>query len=204
MEMKNDHVNRAVNDDALDSLFRKARTHRKWRAGPVTPQMLMAAYDLMRWGPTTNNTSPARIVFVMSQAAKERLKPHLNKGNVEQTMSAPATAILGYDLGFFEQMPKLSPNPDARDSWAKKSPDELYQAAFRNGSLQAGYFIIAARAVGIDCGPMSGFDNAGVDREFFADTTIRSNLLCNLGYGDETALRPRAGRLDFDDACRIV
>jgi 3-hydroxypropanoate dehydrogenase len=197
-------VNRIVNDEALDVLFRKARTHRKWRAEPVTQQMLMAAYDLMRWGPTTNNICPARIVFVASQTAKERLKPHLNQGNVEQTMSAPATAILAYDLKFFEMMPKLGPNPNAKQSWSEKSPGELHEHAFRNGSLQAGYFIMAARAVGLDCGPMSGFDNAGVDREFFAGTTIKSNLLCNLGYGEETSLRPRAGRLDFDEACRII
>jgi len=197
-------VAHAVNDEALDILFRKARTHRKWRPEPVTPQMLMAIYDLMRWGPTTNNTSPARIVFVVSAPAKERLKPHLNRGNVEQTMLAPATAILAYDLKFYEMMGKLSPNPDAKDSWSKKSPDELETAAFRNSSLQGGYFIMAARALGLDCGPMSGFNNAGVDQEFFAGTSIKSNFLCNLGFGDETGLRPRAGRLDFDEACKIL
>ena len=197
-------MSRAVNDDELDVLFRKARTHRKWRAEPVTPQMLMAAYDLMRWGPTTNNTSPVRIVFIVSQAAKERLKPHLNKGNVEQTMLAPATAIIAYDLAFYEIMGKLSPNPDARESWSKKSEAELAEAAFRNSSLQGGYFIVAARAVGLDCGPMSGFDNGGLDREFFGGTKIKSNFLCNLGHGDETGLRPRAGRLEFDEACRIL
>ena len=197
-------MSRAVNDDALDVLFRKARTHRKWRTEPVTPQMLMAAYDLMRWGPTTNNTCPARFVFVMSREAKERLRPHLNKGNVEQTMAAPVTAIVGYDLGFFEMMPKLSPNPNAKESWSQKSPAEIQEAAFRNSTLQGAYFIVAARAVGLDCGPMSGFDNAGVDREFFAGATIKSNFLCNLGYGDNTALRPRAGRLEFDEACRIL
>jgi 3-hydroxypropanoate dehydrogenase len=197
-------VSRAVNDEALELLFRNARTHRQWRNEPVTPQMLMAIYDLMRWGPTTNNTSPARIVFVVSSEAKERLRPHLNKGNVEQTMRAPATAIMAYDLHFYEMMPKLSPNPNARESWSQKSEPELQQAAFRNASMQGGYFIMAARALGLDCGPMSGFDNAGVDREFFAGTAIRSNFLCNLGYGDEAGLRPRAGRLGFDEACRIL
>jgi 3-hydroxypropanoate dehydrogenase len=197
-------VARAVNDDALDILFRKARTHRNWRAEPVTPQILMAAYDLMRWAPTVNNTSPGRIVFVISPPAKERLRPHLNKGNVDQTMSAPATAILAYDLQFFEKMPKLSANPNARESWLQKSPDELQEAAFRSGTLQGAYFILAARAVGLDCGPMSGFENAGVDGEFFAGTSIKSNFLCNLGYGDDTGLRPRAGRLEFDEACRIL
>jgi 3-hydroxypropanoate dehydrogenase len=197
-------VSRAVNDDALDVLFRKARTHRKWRAEPVTRQMLMAVYDLMRWGPTTNNTTPARFVFVMSKEAKERLRPHLSKGNVEQTMSAPATAVIGYDTKFYEVMDKLHPNPGTKESWSQKGPAEIAQAAFRNGSLQGAYLVLAARAVGLDCGPMSGFDNAGIDREFFAGTPIKSNFLCNLGYGDETALRPRAGRLEFDEACRIL
>jgi 3-hydroxypropanoate dehydrogenase len=197
-------VGHAVNDEALDIIFRKARTHRKWRPEPVTPQMLMAVYDLMRWAPTTNNTSPARFVFVVSQAAKERLKPHLNRGNVEQTMLAPATAIMAYDLKFHEKMDKLSANPEAKESWSKKSPAELHEAAFRNASLQGGYFILAARAVGLDCGPMSGFSIAGVDQEFFAGTSIKSNFLCNLGFGDDTGLRPRAGRLDFDEACKIL
>lgn len=194
----------AVNDDALDILFRKARTHRNWRPGQVTPQMLMAVYDLARWGPTTNNTSPGRFVFVVSPEAKERLKPHLTKGNVEQTMRAQATAIVAYDLKFYEMMGKLSPNPNARESWMQKSPAEIELAALRNSSLQGGYFIMAARAIGLDCGPMSGFDNQGVDKEFFAGTSIRSNFLCNLGFGDEQGLRPRAGRLEFDEACKIL
>jgi 3-hydroxypropanoate dehydrogenase len=166
--------------------------------------MLMAVYDLMRWGPTTNNTTPARFVFVMSKEAKERLRPHLSKGNVEQTMSAPATAVIAYDTKFYEVMDKLSPNPATKESWSQKSTAEIAEAAFRNGSLQGAYFMLAARAVGLDCGPMSGFDNAGIDREFFAGTPIKSNFLCNLGHGDETGLRPRAGRLEFDEACRIL
>ena len=193
-----------MNDEALDVLFRKARTHRKWRQEPVTTQMLMAIYDLMRWGPSTNNTGPARILFIASREAKERLRPHLSQGNVEQTMLAPATAILAYDLHFYEKMDKLSPNPNAKETWRQTSEADLQEAAFRNASLQGGYFIMAARALGLDCGPMSGFDNAGVDREFFAGTAIKSNFLCNVGYGDETSLRPRAGRLDFDEACRIL
>jgi len=139
-------VSRVVNDDALDIIFRKARTHRNWRSEAVTPQMLMAAYELMHWGPTTNNTSPARFFFLLSREAKDRLKPYLNKGNVEQTMAAPATAIIAYDLKFYDMMPKLSANPNARDSWMQKSPEELEEAAFRSGTLQGGYFIIAARA----------------------------------------------------------
>jgi 3-hydroxypropanoate dehydrogenase len=197
-------VTHAVNDDALDILFRKARTHRAWKPGNVTPQMLMAIYDLARWGPSTNNTSPARFHFVVSQAAKERLKPHLTKGNVEQTMKAPATAIVGYDLKFYEKMDKLSANPQAKESWMQKSPADLELAAFRNGTLLGGYFIMAARSIGLDCGPMGGFDNQGVDREFFAGMSIKSNFLCNLGFGDETLVRPRAGRLDFDEACKIL
>ena len=197
-------MTQVVNDDALDILFRKARTHRNWRPGQVTPQMLMAIYDLARWGPTTNNTSPARFFFVVSQEAKERLKPHLNKGNVEQTMLAPATAIIAYDLKFYDKMDKLSANPNAHETWKKKSPEELQEAAFRNGSLQGGYFIMAARAIGLDCGPMGGFNHQGVDEAFFAGTSLRSNFLCNLGFGEETGLRPRTGRLDFDEACKIL
>ena len=193
-----------IDDRALDMLFRGARTHRSWRPEPVRPETIVALFDLLKWCPTTNNICPARFWFVVSRAAKERLKPHLNPGNVEQTMSAPATAIIGYDLDFFEWMPKLSPKPGARESWQKRSPAESHEAAFRNGSLQAGYFIIAARALGLDCEPMSGFNNAGVDREFFAGTSIKSNLLCNIGYGDGASVRPRAGRLDFGDACRIL
>ncbi len=194
----------AVNDDGLDILFRSARTHRAWRPGQVTPQMLMAIYDLARWGPTTNNTSPMRVVFVVSPEAKERLKPHLTKGNLEQTMKAPATAIIGYDLHFYEKMDRLSPNPNARESWMQKTPVELEQAAFRNSSLQGGYFVMAARSIGLDCGPMGGFNHEGVDKEFFAGTAIKSNFLCNIGFGDPENVRPRAGRLDFDEACRIL
>jgi 3-hydroxypropanoate dehydrogenase len=194
----------AVNDDALDVLFRKARTYRSWQDKPVTPQILMAVYDLFRWGPTTNNTTPGRVLFVTSPAAKERLKPHLNKGNAEQTMKAPTTAIVAYDLRFYDQMGKLSPNPGSRDSWMQKSPADIEQAAFRSGTLQGGYLMLAARALGLDCGPMSGFSNAGVDVEFFAGTSWKSNFLCNLGYGAEDGMRPRYGRLDFDEACRIL
>jgi 3-hydroxypropanoate dehydrogenase len=193
-----------VNDEALDVLFRNARTYRNWQEKPVTPQMLMAIYELFRWGPTTNNTCPARVVFVTSQAAKQRLKPHLSAGNAEYTMKAPATAIIAYDLKFYEMMGKLSANPNARDSWAQKSPQDIEEAAFRSGTLQGAYLMLAARALGLDCGPMSGFSNAGVDKEFFAGTSWKSNFLCNIGYGTEEGLRPRAGRLDFDEACRIL
>jgi 3-hydroxypropanoate dehydrogenase len=190
----------AINDSDLDTIFRAARTHRHWQDKPVSPSLLMAIYDLMRWGPTSANTSPGRIVFVVSHEAKERLKPHLDEGNVAKTMSAPATAIIGYDLEFARQLPKL--NPGLANT--QFSAAEIEATAFRNGSLQGAYFIIAARALGLDCGPMSGFNNEGVDREFFAGTAIKSNFLCNVGYGDPARLRPRGARLDFDEACKIV
>ncbi len=193
----------AVNDEALDTIFRAARTYRHWLDKPVSPALLMAIYDLMRWGPTSTNVSPARVVFVVSKEAKERLRPHLDAGNVRQTMAAPATAILGYDLDFARHLPKLYPQSSgAKDQF--KDSEHARTTAFRNASLQGGYFIIAARALGLDCGPMSGFDNEGIDREFFAGTAIRSNFLCNLGYGDPAGLRQRGPRLSFDEACKIV
>lgn len=190
-----------VNDDALNVLFRAAHTHNTWQDKPVSRTLLMAIYELMRWGPTSVNSSPARIVFVVSKEAKERLKPHMSPTNAAKTMAAPVTAILGYDLDFARTLPKLAPQipPEAfKDSMLAE------KTAFRNGSLQGGYFILAARSLGLDCGPMSGFDNAGVDRDFFAGTAIKSNFLCNIGYGDLSGVRPRAPRLSFDEACRIV
>ena len=190
-----------INDEALDVIFRAARTHRAWLAKPVSPAVLMAVYDLLRWGPTSANINPVRIVFVTSPEGKARLKPHLSAGNVDKTMNAPATAIIGYDLDFPAFAAKLNPhNP------AITFPDEAENAvsAFRNGSLQGAYFIIAARALGLDCGPMSGFDNDGVDRAFFGGTRIKSNFLCNVGYGDPAHLHARAPRLSFDEACQIV
>lgn len=193
----------AVNDEALDTIFRNARTHNKWLDKPVSPALLMAIYDLMRWGPTSANVSPARIVFVISKVAKERLKPHLGPVNADKTMAAPATAIIGHDLDFARHVPKLFPhNPGAKD-WFK-DPAFAEKTAFRNGTLQGAYFIIAARALGLDCGPMSGFDNEGVDREFFAGTAIKSNFLCNVGYGDHAGVFARSPRLSFDEACKIV
>jgi 3-hydroxypropanoate dehydrogenase len=193
-----------INDEALDVLFRNARTHRHWQDKPVSSALLMAVYDLMRLGPTSGNCCPARIVFVVSKDAKERLKPHLDEGNVTKTMTAPATAIIGYDLDFVRTLPVLAPhNPGAVDAY-KKDPLLTETTAFRNASLQGGYFILAARALGLHCGPMSGFDNEGVDRAFFARTKVKSNFLCNLGHGDPSALRPRAARLSFDEACKIV
>jgi 3-hydroxypropanoate dehydrogenase len=196
-------MSHAINDDALDVLFREARTQNKWQDKPVSTALLMAVYDLMRWGPTSANQSPARFVFVMSKEAKERLKPHLSEGNRAKTMSAPVTAIIGYDLDFPETLPKLFPHaPDAKN-WFK-DPAAAQVHAFRNGTLQGAYFIIAARALGLDCGPMSGFDNAGVDKEFFPGGRIKSNFICSVGYGDPAGLFPRSPRLSFDEACKIL
>ncbi|HEX3430011.1 MAG TPA: malonic semialdehyde reductase [Rhizomicrobium sp.] len=192
-----------VPDDALDIIFRKARTHRRWQERPVSAAMLMAIYDLMRWGPTSANCSPARIVFVSSNEAKERLRPYLLPENVGKTMSAPATAIIGYDLEFARYIPFLYPHvPEAR-SWFE-DPAVAERTAFRNGSVQGGYFLIAARALGLDCGPMSGFDNEGVDREFFPDGSVKSNFLCNIGHGEPSGPHPQGPRLSFDQACRII
>jgi 3-hydroxypropanoate dehydrogenase len=189
---------------ALDIIFRNARTHRAWDGRPVADATLHDIYDLMKWGPTTSNTCPARFVFVKSPAAKERLRPALDAGNVVQTMNAPVTAIIAFDLEFYEKMPKLSPNKNARGWFVSEPEESLRTTALRNGSLQGAYFIIAARALGLDCGPMSGFDNAKVDAAFFGGTRVRSNFLCNLGYGDPSKLGPRAPRLSFDEACSIV
>jgi 3-hydroxypropanoate dehydrogenase len=196
-------VAHAVNDEALDTIFRAARTYAHRQDKPVSPALLMAIYDLMRWGPTSANVSPARIVFVVSKEAKERLKPHLGAGNVRQTMAAPATAILGYDLDFARHVPKLYPQSPGAQDWFK-DPEHAEKTAFRNGSLQGAYFIIAARSLGLDCGPMSGFDNKGVDGEFFAGTAVKSNFLCNVGYGDGASVFARSPRLSFDEACKIV
>ena len=189
-------------DAALDQLFRTARTYRAWRDQPVSDETLRAIYDLMKWGPTSSNSSPARFVFVKSPAAKERLKPALDAGNVNQTMAAPATAIVAYDLEFYTRMAVLSPRTDVKSTFVEH-PDVTLETAMRNGSLQGAYLILAARAMGLDCGPMSGFDNAKVDAAFFPGGTVKSNFLCNLGYGNPEKLRPRAPRLAFDEACRI-
>ena len=192
-----------LNDAGLDLLFREARTHSDWTDREVSDVLLQAVFDLAKTGPTSANCSPLRIVYVRSAAAKERLKPALIEGNVEKTMAAPVTAILGHDLEFYEQLPKLFPHTDAR-AWFVGNDALIETTAFRNGSLQGAYFIMAARALGLDCGPMSGFDNAAVDRAFFPDGTIKSNFLCNLGYGEPSKLFPRSPRFDFDEVCKIV
>lgn len=196
-------MTRIADGSALSIMFEDARTHSAWQDRPVSEDVLRAAWDLAKMGPTSANCSPARIVFVVSREAKEKLKPALSEGNLAKTMAAPATAIFGYDLAFYERLPELFPHTDAR-SWFVGNDKLIETTAFRNGTLQSGYFILAARALGLDCGPMSGFDNAKVDEAFFAGTSIHSNFLCNLGYGDASKLRPRNKRLSFEDACRIA
>lgn len=196
-------MNKIVGDADLDRIFRVARTHRSWRDEPVSDVVLQAAYELARLAPTSGNCCPMRAVFVKSPAAKERLRPALDEGNVRQTMAAPVTAIIAYDLNFVEHLPRLYPYADAR-GWYAGKPALIQATAFRNGSLQGAYFILAARSVGLDCGPMSGFNNAKVDAEFFPDGQIKSNFLCNLGYGDGANIKPRAPRLEFDEACSVL
>ena len=196
-------MSKFLSDSGLDLLFRDARTHNAWRDEPVSDVILEAVFDLAKMGPTSANCSPMRVVFLRTPEAKARLKPALIPDNVEKTMAAPVTAIIGYDLAFHEHLPRLFPHTDAR-AWFAGNDALIESTAFRNGSLQGAYFIMAARALGLDCGPMSGFDNDTVDREFFADSTIKSNFLCNLGHGDPAGLFPRSPRFDFDDVCRIL
>jgi 3-hydroxypropanoate dehydrogenase len=197
-------MSKVMSDDGLDLIFRKARTHSAWQEKPVDDALLRKVHDLAKMGPTSANMCPMRIVFVKSREAKERLKPALAAGNVDKTMAAPVTAIIAMDVHFFEQLPKLFPHTDAK-AWFKDLPENVLEyTALRNSSLQGAYFMLAARALGLDCGPMSGFDNAKVDAAFFAGTTAKSNFLCNLGYGDPSKLHPRSPRLDFDEACKFA
>ena len=193
----------SLDDAALDAMFRTARTQNRWLDQPVSDEQLQALYDLMRWGPTSANSFPVRIVFVTSPAAKERLKPLVLAGNQQKVMTAPVTAILGYDTQFYDWLPRLFPHADAR-SWFLDKPEFADATAFRNSSLQGAYFIIAARALGLDCGPMSGFDNEAVDREFFAGGRVKSNFLCALGHGDPAGLFERLPRPAFSEVCSIV
>ena len=192
-----------LTDEALAQIFLEARTHNGWLDQPVTDEQLRAIYDLMKWGPTSANSSPARFVFIRSQEAKERLRPTLSPGNVEKTMAAPVTVIVAYDLNFHDHLPRLFHKPAMRDLFA--SNEQLaVETARRNSSLQGAYLIVAARALGLDCGPMSGFDNAMLDAEFFAGSSVKSNFLCNLGYGDPSKLSPRLPRFDFDEVCKVL
>ena len=192
-----------LNDAALDQLFRTARTHNAWLDKPVTDEQLHAIYELMKWGATSANSSPARIIFIKSKQAREKLGLAISDNNREKTMSAPVTAILATDYAFYEKLPHLFPHADAK-SWFVGNQALIDTTAFRNSSLQGAYLMLAARAIGLDCGPMSGFDNAKIDELFFAGTTIKSNFLINLGYGDAAALFPRSPRLSFDEAASIA
>jgi 3-hydroxypropanoate dehydrogenase len=206
-----------LNDDALDQLFRKARTYPSWLANPVDDATLRRLYDLMKCGPTSANSCPARILFLRTAEAKKRLVPALAPPNVDKVLAAPVTAIVGFDLHFYEKLPRLFPQaPNMKDMF-EKSPELADVTALRNSSLQGAYMILAARSLGLDCGPMSGFDNAKVDAEFFGAgkmtdvgdeffplTHVRSNFLCNIGHGDPSRLYPRNPRLEFEEACVLL
>ena len=212
-------MNNALNDQALDQLFRSARSHNVWLDKPVSDDLLLQLYELMKWGPTSANCSPARILFLRTPEAKQRLLPALSPGNAEKTMQAPVVAVIGYDGRFYDHLPKLFPHADAR-AWFVDKPELAEVTARRNSSLQGAYLMLAARALGLDCGPMSGFDQAKVDHEFFPrppdnaqeafqqehfpDSHIKTNFLCNLGYGDAAKLFPRSPRLAFDEACKLL
>lgn len=211
-------MNNILNDEGQDLLFRKARTHNAWLDKPVNDEILRKLYDLMKWGPTSANSSPVRIVFIRTKQGKEKLLPAIAASNVQKVMTAPVTAIVAYDLKFYEKLPRLFPhNPAMRNHFAN-NPALVDVTARRNSSLQGAYFIITARALGLDCGPLSGFDNLkvdeaffsagevceGCDQEFFPKGHVRSNFLCNLGYGDSSKLFPRSPRLDFEEACSLL
>lgn len=211
-------MNKPLGDDALDQIFRTARTYSAWLDKPVTDETLQKVYDLMKWGPTSANCCPARFVFIRSKEAKERLRPTLSPANVEKTMAAPLTVIVAYDLLFFEKLPKLFPHRPAMRDYFASNPELIEATARRNSSLQGAYLIVAARAQGLDCGPMSRFDNAKLDEEFFGAGkegevreqeffpagSVKSNFLCNLGYGDPAKLFPRDIRLEFSEACSVL
>lgn len=210
-------MNAILSDEGMDLLFRKARTQNGWLDKRVSDELLTQIYDLMKWAPTSANSSPARFILLRTQTAKERLRPALGPGNVAKTMAAPVTVIIAYDLKFYEKLPKLFPhNPAMRDLFTN-NPDLVEVTAKRNSSLQGAYFMLAARALGLDCGPMSGFDHAKVDQEFFGadkcedcneeffpEGHVKSNFLCNLGYGDASKLYPRSPRLAFSEACTLM
>jgi 3-hydroxypropanoate dehydrogenase len=193
----------AISEDALDQLFREARTYSAWLPQPVPVELLRKAYELSRLAPTSANASPARFVFLTTPEAKARLKPVLAPLNVDKTMAAPVTAIIAWDTEFHEALPRLFPHADMRAYFVGNQP-LIHETAFRNSSLHAGYFILAARALGLDCGPMSGFDAGKLNEEFFPDGKWKVNLLCNLGYGDPSKLFPRSPRLEFEEAAKVL
>lgn len=192
-----------LNDAALDQLFRAARTQYGWTGAAVSDDDLRGIFDLMKWGPTSANSSPARFLFLRTQSAKDRLRPALSSGNLQKTMLAPVTVIVAYDPKFYDYLPRLFPHTDAKP-WFTSNPELSQETAFRNGTLQGAYFIMAARALGFGVGPMSGFDNAKVDAEFLSDRGWKSNFLVNLGHGDPTAEKPRGPRFWFDETCLIL
>ena len=215
---KGTNMGHTVDDKALDALFREARTYSRWQPRPVPDDTLRALYELLKWAPTSANSSPARFAFLRSKEAKERLRPALAPLNIEKTMTAPVTVIVGYDLKFYEQLPKLFPQNVGMAKLFENNPEMVETTAQRNSSLQGAYLIMAARALGLDCGPMSGFDHAkvdgeffaagkpcfGCDQEFFPEGHVKSNFLCNLGYGDPGRLNPRLPRLAFAEACSLL
>ncbi len=192
-----------LDDKSIDLLFRQARTHNGWQPKPVSERTLHELADIAKMGPTSANCSPARFVFITTTSGRERLRPHLSPGNVDKTMSAPVTAIIGYDLMFHERLPQLFPHADAK-SWFTGNEELIQETAFRNGTLQGAYLMLAARSLGLDCGAMSGFNKAGVDAEFFADTQIKANFLLNIGYGTSEKMFPRSPRLSFDAFCQVI
>lgn len=197
------NITEPLSQQALDTLFFEARTYNAWQDKDVSDELLHKLHDLAKMGPTSANCCPMRVIFVKSKEAKEKLKPCLMEGNQEKTMSAPVCAIIGMDMEFYEKLPHLFPHTDAK-SWFVGKEQFIESTAFRNSSLQGGYFIMAARALGLDCGPMSGFNQKKVNETFFADTNIKANFLCNIGYGSEEDLFPRSPRLDFDEANKIL
>lgn len=196
-------MSEALSKAAMNQLFFNARTYNDWLQKDVPDSLLVQLFESLKMAPTSANCSPARFVFVKSKSAKERLKPHLSDGNKEKTMAAPVCVIIGQDMQFYEHLPKLFPHTDAK-SWFVGKDEKIRETAFRNATLQGAYLIMAARALGLDCGPMSGFDAGGVDKEFFSGTKIQANFLCNLGYGDKPSLFDRSPRFAFDDVCSIV
>lgn len=193
----------SIEDAGLDLIFRTARTQNSWHPKDVAEELLRSVYDLTKMGPTSANCCPARFIFVTSKAGKERLKPALAPGNVDKTMAAPVTAIIGYDTKFYDLLPDLFPHTDAR-SWFTDNESLAQETAFRNGTLQGGYLMLAARSLGLDCGPMSGFDPVKLDAAFWPGGQVKTNFLCNIGYGDDQSVHDRGPRLAFEKACEIV
>lgn len=192
-----------LNKDTLDTLFRNARSHNSWLDKSISKTQIQQIYTLMKFGPTAANNCPARITFVQSNEAKENLKPHLDKGNIDKAMSAPVVAIIAYDTQFYKKLDKLFPHTDAR-SWYEGKPEKIQSAGKMNATLQGAYFMLAVRSIGLDCGPMGGFNAETLDQTFFPDGKTKSIFICGIGYGDKEKLFPRSPRLDFDEACQII